>query len=400
MAVIGTDDDEDTGSGTDQGQGNIIATGGSGGSGYVGSGGQGATTTTAPSPAGTSSGNFTNLQSYLGANGDAAQATGNAAAGTLNTGAANATNATNAFGSAAQNDIDTAGANTAVSQANLDTINSGIAKTDQNTLNAIKAGGQGTSYSGPTSFTSNYANPTLDTTGWSNYSGPKSSTDYSAPTSALQSTADQAVQKAGIDGAQAQNGFSGLSSLLKSTYQQPQYTQGENSLDAFLVNGTPGANQTVSSAAQNEAAAPTAYSTLNQNLANSMQGYEQKATDAQTAYGQALTKAEGDTTAANAYNSAVTSAKANALANQKQSFQDQLGLAASNFQTPNTTPASFGYAPIQKPDVAPMTQNYGVFGSGKPINPPVVAPVIGDINTPGGYSQLMNAINKNYGAGV
>lgn len=183
MAIIGTDQDDDQQQGQPQtgaAPGNVLG----GGSGFVGGGsGQGATTSKAATPAATNSGNFTNLTSYLNANQGAGA---NMAKGV-------------------ENVVDQAGQKS--DQGIKDYGTAGLADAAAGTASANATG----NYTGKT-----------DATNFQQYN------DLNAAKSPYD-TLGSYLQNA--NGTQA-----GTGTLLRSTYDQPSYTAGENNLDAFLVN--------------------------------------------------------------------------------------------------------------------------------------------------------------------
>ena len=192
---------------------------------YIGGGsGQGATTgIKSESP--TASGSYTNLQNYLGANQGNDAAMGQAAYGVVNQAGQAAekslgdyqTNATNAITAGTQN----------VNQDTLGGFGKGMG-VDQNVLKDINAGKYSTG-----APTVNYQIKAIDTS----YNGP---TDYNAVQGQQQAVGD--VQKtgelAGLAGSNA-----GVGQLLRTAYDRPSYSTGENQLDTFLTQGGAGGQQ-------------------------------------------------------------------------------------------------------------------------------------------------------------
>ncbi len=207
------------------------APGSGGGGAFVGGGsGQGATTKTAAG-APTSSG-YTNLSSYLQANQGSGTTTGQAAANVVDQAGAAAQKANDAYSGAANKEVNAAGQHLGV---------------DPGTYAKIKAG---------------MGNAKTDDV---NYAGPKDIAHMSGDTTALQGAAQGANSTAGMNAAAAGGGQSGVSGLLQQAYQQPNYSQGENSLDAFLAGGS-GGQAALNSSAAGAKQAVGAYDKINDTL--------------------------------------------------------------------------------------------------------------------------------------
>lgn len=254
MAIVGTDQDEENPSaapaaGTPGTGGSANAappsTGGAGG-GFIGGGtGQGSTTAVKSPTAPTSSGNYTNLTSYLQANQGGGATMGKTAE-----------NVVGQTGQQAKNDLATYQGSTNAA------IAAGTPGVNQNTLSQIKNG----ITTGPSTTTKNADGSTTTTGGRETYTGPTpAAVSYTGPTDPSKVTGQAATDQgkaygdiqALVGGApgsgtytggmvgQAAGGQTGVQSLLKSTYQQPSYTAGESGLDAFLTGGTPGGQQSL-----------------------------------------------------------------------------------------------------------------------------------------------------------
>lgn len=235
MAIVGTDE-EDKKATTSQSPNAVAGSGGAmiGGGGGVG----GPSTSTVANP---TQGNFVNLNNYLEANQDTGASTGQAAANMVQGEGEAAKAAGNTYNASAGQQISDATQKVGTDAAALQgDINSGTAKNDPNVLAKINAGSGGTSYTGPTDFSNiKYGGPAAASVA---YGGPTSTGNFSGQVAADQTSAIAANQKATADSANAAgpSGGAGQSALLKSTFQNPNYTVGENSLDSFLVGGTPG----------------------------------------------------------------------------------------------------------------------------------------------------------------
>jgi chemotaxis protein histidine kinase CheA len=391
MAVIGTEDPNDPNNpagGTASPGGNVLG-GSGGGSGFVGGGtGQGATTSTAPVSAGntaapSSSGHFTNLSQYLGANQGAAATTGHGVENVLNQSANNAADFGGKYNQSASKDITTGSQNLDVSQdtlgaiksgtqnldqGQLDKIQSGIAKIDPEIEAKIKAGAAGVdptilasiaagadasgtykgpaapaiSYGGPTTFQTDYSGPASIDAGYkgptqaaaenARYAGPAFGA-WTGDTANYQGQALGAAQEATGKAGQANGGFSGVSSLLKSTYQQPQYTKGENNLDTFLVGGNEEARGAIQSGAANASQAQGKYDAINQALGNQISGAQAKAAATNKTYDDAINAAQATSKATGeAYNAAIKKAKEDTTAKT----QYDADLAAAQAQVKGT----------------------------------------------------------------
>ena len=284
-----------------------LAQAGAGGGGAAGDGGSGQAAPTHDASSG-----YTNLVSYLGANQDAGSTTGKAAGNVVQQSADKATSSANAFGNQAGNDISkaiegvsldpTKEAQIASSAVNFDPNKqadlASYIKADSGQLAGIAAGlkdvGDSTvnnsdgsktvtsgvkTYGGPESVS--YRGPAAPTAASHKYSdGNGFAVSYGGPgqdangnitglagasaTAQTNYLGDQGV----LDGnaKNAGGGQAGVAGLLKSAYQQPNYTAGENNLDAFLSNGTSGGQQALSQASGLGSAVSSGYSALQKQL--------------------------------------------------------------------------------------------------------------------------------------
>ena len=169
---------------------------------YIGGGGGQGATTGLKDESPSSSGSYTNLQNYLGANQGNDATMGQAAYGVVN-----------AAGTTANQDM--AGLQ---SEADKE-IAAGTQNVDPGKLNTINAGGENQSV--------------IDTT----YTGPKSYNDVQDPNNTL-GAVQNAQQQADLVGKQG-----GVNTLLREAYGSPSYTSGENQLDTFLTQSGAGGQQ-------------------------------------------------------------------------------------------------------------------------------------------------------------
>ena len=187
----------------------------------TGTPGQGATGgSTSKSDTPTSSGSFTNLQSYLNANQDQ--------------------NFGSQLASKVQNTVDQANQ----AQSNADTQFKGIV--DQNTVNPNQDL-INSAISDPTTFVSNQQNvDAFNQQKNANYSGPNSLSDESS----LYNNAYQTTQNA-QQAANATQNEGGRFALLNQYFNAPSYSQGEQNLDQFLVSADPTAGKAFQNVQQN-----------------------------------------------------------------------------------------------------------------------------------------------------
>lgn len=361
MAILGGQQDDDPNNPAKQG--GAPAPGGQGGgeSGYISGGtGTGATTKAAPAP--TSSGGYTNLTSYLKANQNSGATTGKAAQNVVDESGRTADASTKAYGSAGWGEIVSGSTGLGTDSmslgkieaggakknpgtaATLAAIKGGIASTDPSVLAQIKAGGTGTTYTGPTSIDTAYKGPTSAKA--ADYSGPEASeyyVTYRGPSDTQHFTGDAAAaQKKAVGdndlvyGAakNAEGGHSGVSALLRSAYQQPSYTAGENNLDAFLAGGTEGGKAELAKASGVAGKTATNYQALNDRLTGQIRTAQDKAAEVnktyddavaaakaqtdevQRQYDAAIVDASSDSSASKAYADAIAAAQGQAAANK------------------------------------------------------------------------------------
>ncbi len=317
MAILGGQQDDDPNNPANQGGAAPVGQGG-GESGYVSGGtGTGATTKAAPAP--TSSGGYTNLTSYLKANQNSGATTGKAAENVVDQAGRTAADSTKAFGESGWGEIvngatglgttaeslEKIGAGGAKRNAStaetLASIKGGIASTDPSVLAQINAGGSGTAYTGPTSVDTAYKGPTSATA--ASYAGPEASeyyVNYRGPSDTSHFTGDAATRQTKAVGdndlvygaaKNAEGGHSGVSALLRSAYQQPSYTAGENNLDAFLAGGTEGGKAELAKAAGVAGKTATSYQALNDRLTGQIADAEAKEASVNKTYDDAVASA-------------------------------------------------------------------------------------------------------------
>jgi hypothetical protein len=229
--IIGTDDDKDP---------NAPEAGG--GAFVEGGGGGGPSTKGAP----TSSGNYSNLLGYLNANQGAAKTTADGVAGHVG-GHVDAANAANTdFGAKGANQI--GGSFSELPGVDV-APKTGKAKAQAPTGPSSGGVGHG---GADTPATSGYIPGYKDSSAYGvdpnvinsiNSGGKAPTVTYKGPASTAALTgdaADAAYKAAGAastardDATAADGSMTGTASLLRNTYQQPSYTAGENTLDAFL----------------------------------------------------------------------------------------------------------------------------------------------------------------------
>lgn len=370
MAIVGTDQEDEENklvqpttssspnahAASDAAKG--VSYGGASGGGLVGGAGtgsgQGATTGVASSGVPTAGGSpnpggYTNLSQYLAVNQGGGATAGKAATNVVQQSADAATQAQNAYNTSATGDINNATSAVAVDQGNIDKIKAGTQNVDQATIDKINASAYGYnpdqnvlgkigsadqasldamvqagkdasawSYGGPSDFSKvAYGGPTIDqlTTA---YGGPNTTSNFTGQTAANQTEAigrDQIVEG---NAKNAQGGHSGVSALLKEAYQQPQYSAGENNLDAFLAGGTEGGQQALAQAEGIGQGVTNSYSKINDALGGAIQKGKDTATATNKAYKDAANAGVATSSATQGkYASAVQSVKDRSAAAQK-----------------------------------------------------------------------------------
>lgn len=399
MAIVGTDQEDDENKivqPTSSSSANAHAGQQGGGGGFVGGAGsgQGATTGAAPGQApAAGGGGYANLSQYLSANQSTGGTTGQAAENVVQQSGDTAKQAQSTYNTGATKDIADASAPLGVSKDTLSTIKSGAANVDQGTLDKISAGGytykadqtgldkisgaKGAgavdssildkfiadgkaatgAYTGPTDFSKvGYGGPSAEKVNV-NYGGPTTTDAFTGQTAQNQANA---VQQAGVVSGNvknAQGGQSGVSALLKNAYQQPNYTAGENSLDAFLAGGTAGGQEALGKAAGVGSDVDSSYAGINTALTGKIGDAQKLAGATNETYKGAIddaTKISANTQ--DTYNKAVQGAQTTALADQKVA-QD----AASKAQTEKDREAQWlkDHPPIVAPSEtqSPTTLN-------------------------------------------
>lgn len=374
MAIVGTPDDEDenptTSSSPNAHAATNAATGApytgasGGGSGFVGGtgsgSGQGATTSApaaSPTAAGGASspggGSYANLSQYLAANQDTGATTGQAAESLVAGSGQAAQAAQNTFGTDAAGQIAAATSAVKPSSSTLASITGGTQNVDPATLakissgaytyspnslalnnlsgastadlNAIVAAGKAapaaaSSYTGPTNF-AGYGGPASVPT--VSYGGPTTTSNFTGQAAADQTAALGAQSTVAQNVASAQGGQAGVGGLLQSAYGQPNYTAGENNLDAFLAGGSAGGQAALGQAAGVGQGVNTSYQDLLNSLSGQETAGENTANATNTAYGNAIKAAQGTSTATkNAYQTAEAKAQAAGLAASNQARSD------------------------------------------------------------------------------
>ena len=360
MAIIGTQDDDDkknvvaqptTSSSPNAHAAWDSASGapyqGAGGTGGLvgGSGtgnGQGVTTSggattgaASPNPGG---GGFTNLSQYLAVNQGSGATTGQAGANVVQQGTDAATSAQGAYNTAATGDINAATTAAGVQQGQLDKVAAGTQNVDKATMDKINASGYTYggpanlslaglptesqddlnkeiqtgvdagkwSYGGPTDFSKvQYGGPQIaDIT--TQYGGPQSVSDFKGDTAGKQTAALSANDWATGESSKAGGGQTGVASLLRDAYQQPNYSKGENNLDAFLAGGTQGGQDALGKAAGMGKGVTDAYSGIQNALGTAIQGGKDTAAATNKAYQDAIDKGVNTSKATqDAYNAQV-----------------------------------------------------------------------------------------------
>ncbi len=274
MAIVGGIDDENDPSKPQASDG---------GGGYVnGSGGQGATTKAAP----TSSGSYTNLTSYLGANEQAGATTGQAAGNTVNQSGVASNAANKVLGDNGAKEAATGAVG--IDQKTVAALGKG-AKIDPKKMAAINAGigtGQNATYTGGHQVADAYQGkvPTVQ------YGGPKEAKNVTG-----YGDADSAMQMLGGNMGNFTGGQDKRTALLQQTYQQPSYTQGESNLDSFLVGGTTGGKQAIASAKKSWDGQDKAYQGVKDAVSGNIDKAKQKTKDTQDLYTKVAKNAAGQT---------------------------------------------------------------------------------------------------------
>ncbi len=300
MAIVGGIDDENDPNKPG------VATAGAGGGGFVnGSGGQGATTKAAP----TSSGSYTNLTSYLGANQGSGGVTGQAAGNTVQqsgdvSNAANKALTTNAGKEVVRARVD---------PSKLAAIQASGATVDKNQLNQINAGigtGKNATYSGP-SMKGSVKDHVIAAPPTVKYGGPS---DVTGVTGA--GDAEGAMNTLGGDLGNITGGQGGRAALLQKSYQQPSYTKGENNLDSFLMGGTPGGQAAIAGAKTHWDGQGKSYQGVLDKINGNISTAQKSAVDTNKAYSDAVDNAKGQTkTVQSVYDKAEKAARDQAQAN-------------------------------------------------------------------------------------
>lgn len=383
MAIVGgQQDDEELQNGKNQ-----PMTGGGQGGFVGGAPGGGPTTKAAAAP--TNSGGYTNLQSYLQANQGGGATTGKAAENVVNQAGTKADTALTDYTGKADNEISTAGqglgvdkmkmnniaaGGATVDQKQMSAIKGGVAKVDQKNMDAIKGGDWAmpkTAYSGPKAVKAGtysgpnagavnvaYKGPTADTV-----NGKNTVTGYGADAQAAQTAAMGANQEVFDRAGQAAGGQTGVSALLQSAYQQPSYTAGENSLDAFLANGTPEGQKALSGAGGVAKNAAGAYQNINDVLSGKIKSEQGMAGQTNDAYAAAIAKAQGQTGAVQKqYDAAIAKAKGDTTA--AKAYQDAIHAS----EVAAYKPKQVVFARRPEPVAAPAPQDPNQLSTHDPNN--------------------------------
>lgn len=362
MAIIGTDQDDEqknqavqqpttstspnAHAATEAAQGTPYggASGGLVGGAGTGSG-QGATTGVAATgaPTGAASpnpGGYTNLSQYLAVNQGGGGTVGQAATNVVQQSADAAKAAQGAYNTSAMGDIANATSAVAENPDTLGKIAGGQANVDQGTLDKINAGAFGYTpnqgaldnprtagkgdldaiikggkdaaawtYNGPSDFSKvGYGGPSIEQL-TRDYGGPMTTSAFTGQTAANQNAAVAADATALGNAQNAQNGEKGVSALLKQAYQQPTYSQGENTLDTFLAGGTAGGQQALGQAQGIGQGVSNGYAGINTALADAIQHGQQTGNNTNAAYQKAINDATANSAATQAqYKAAVQAA--------------------------------------------------------------------------------------------
>jgi hypothetical protein len=337
--------------------------GASGGTGLVGGAGTGSGqgVSTGPAPSGSTSpnpgggGGFTNLSQYLAVNQGSGGTTGQAAGNVVTQSADAAKGAQGAYNTAATADINAATTAAGQQQGVFDKIGAGTQNVDQGTLDKINAGGytyapqasfslaglpteskenldksiqagadaSKWSYGGPTDFSKvQYGGPSIDQI-TTQYGGPSTVADFQGDTAGKQAGALAANETVAGNSANAKGGQTGVSALLRQAYQQPNYSKGENNLDAFLAGGTTGGQEALGKAAGMGDDVSKSYAGIQSALGTAIQGGKDTATATNKAYLDAIGKGTATSKATqDKYNAQVDATKKASAEAQAKALAD------------------------------------------------------------------------------
>lgn len=307
MAIIGTDEEDKMP--TSSSSPNAVAaaesangvpySGAGGFAGGTGTGsGQGATPgTAAPARAPES---YANLSQYLSANQTTGGITGRAAENVVQQSGNQALAAQNDYNTSGLSDIAGATKAAGADSGTLNKIKAGIPGLDPKMIEKINAGGnvETGEYKAPSDFKDvKYKGPDYNSVKES-WLGPND-TSFQGYEGTQGKQAD-AIMKQGIVKGNVNNakgGQSGVSALLHEAYQQPQYTVGENTLDAFLAGGTAEGQKALGRAEGVGKGVDSSYDKINAALQGKI-GAGQKTLGATNKAYQDAIKAAGDKAAA------------------------------------------------------------------------------------------------------
>lgn len=169
--------------------------------------------------------------------------------------------------------------------------------------------GSSSNYTGPTDFSDiKYTGPSQAVVA---YSGPRTTSDFTGDAASNQTATLGALSNLAQNVNAANGGQSGVSGLLQTAYRQPNYSAGENTLDAFLANGTEGGKQALGQATGVGQNANNSYQALLSKLSGQEKGGEDVADSTNTAYANAIKGAQNKTAdTVNSYQDAVKNAQA------------------------------------------------------------------------------------------
>lgn len=260
---------------------------GGGGASIGGGGGAGAS-----APQATGGGGYTNLISYLGANEDSGATTGRGVANVVQNDANQATSDQNAFKASAGSALDAAGKGVQSDQGVLDSINAGAPGVDNGVLNNLQTG-KATSFD-PVSYTG----PAGGAIGV-DYTGPGSLSDLTGQAGLDRSKSQHSNATLAGSAGNLAGGQEGVQNLAKQAFANPNYTQGEQNLDAFLSRGTVGGRAALEGASGLGQHGVDSANAINTDLTNKISGFRDQANATNAGYNTALGNAKNRVTATN-----------------------------------------------------------------------------------------------------
>ena len=325
-------DDEDLINGQSAKAGQPITTGENA---FVGGGTtQTGPTNNATSPAGTSSGSYTNLQNYL---------TGNTAG--EQTMASNLTNDVNSKGTAAKSSLGD------YQNSVLGDVASGTKNQDSNVISDINGGVKPDVNAWSDQQLINSSAPTAwkapDTSSVV-YGGPSDINHLNDDSLNKQNTAYANVSKAKDTVGQVTGGFDNLSAYLKGQNTQPAYTSGENNLDTFLTGSSDAGKSALSDAGKNWGDIGNQASAVDSSLNNAIEQGKATTNATKSAYDNAIAaRQQADTDYTQKFNNAQAAAKGRIAAEAARAAKQAAAEKVSPFIQPNSGGYSTGYGPDQ-----------------------------------------------------